>query len=95
MPSESHYRESSVDADSHFLTSETEARLRETAAQQGQDINLVATELLTRILEWGSQDSEETIVGIQHGLDEFAAGQSRAFEEFSKGQLHKHSLTVD
>ncbi|MGD1702650.1 hypothetical protein [Dapis sp. BLCC M229] len=34
------------------LTPELEARLREKATQQGQDISLVVTELLARVLEW-------------------------------------------
>jgi predicted transcriptional regulator len=50
------------------LSPEVEARLREKAAQQGQDISLVAAELLARILEWEFLDSQEAVAGIQRGL---------------------------
>lgn len=43
------------------LTPELEEQLRKKAMQRGQDISLVATELLASILEWEAQDSEEAI----------------------------------
>jgi plasmid stability protein len=52
------------------LTPEVEARLRDKAARQGQDVNLVASELLANVLEWETQDSEEAIKGIQQGLED-------------------------
>ncbi|MDD1413397.1 hypothetical protein MEN41_01640 [Dolichospermum sp. ST_con] len=39
------------------LSPELEARLREKATQQGQDISFVAAELLKNILDWELQDS--------------------------------------
>jgi predicted transcriptional regulator len=63
------------------LSPEVEAQLREKAAQQGQDVSLVAAELLARILEWELQDSEEAIAGIQRGLDAFEAGSFRSFPD--------------
>lgn len=77
------------------LSPEVEAQLLLKASQQGQDINLVASELLCRILEWEIQDSEEAIKGIQSGLDDFEAGRFRSFEEFAKEQSHKYNLSVD
>lgn len=77
------------------LSPEVEARLREKAAQQGQDVSLVAAELLARILEWELQDSEEAIAGIQRGLDDFEAGRSRSFQEFAEEQRRKYNLPVD
>jgi len=47
------------------LSPEIEARLREKAIQQGQDVSLVAAELLARILDWEVQDSEEAVAGIR------------------------------
>ncbi|BCX08115.1 MAG: hypothetical protein KatS3mg066_1974 [Fischerella sp.] len=61
------------------LTPELEARLRDKAARQGQDVNLVASELLANVLEWETQDSEEAIKGIQQGLDDFEAGSVSVF----------------
>lgn len=77
------------------LSPEIEAQLREKAAQQGQDVSVVAAELLTEILEWELRDSEEAIVGIQRGLDEFEAGRSRAFQEFAEEQRRKYNLLAD
>lgn len=77
------------------LSPEVEARLREKAAQEGQDVSLVAAELLARILEWELQDSEEAIAGIQRGLDDFEAGRSRSFQEFAEEQRRKYNLPVD
>lgn len=65
------------------LSPELEARLREKADQQGQDVSLVAAELLSRVLEWEAQDSKEAIEGIQRGLDDFEAGRFRSFHEFA------------
>lgn len=45
------------------LSPEVEAQLREKAAQQGQDVSLVAAGLLARILEWELQDTKEAIAG--------------------------------
>ena len=77
------------------LSPEIEAQLREKAIQQGQDVSLVAAQLLSQILEWELQDSTEAVRGIQHGLDDFAAGRSRSFEEFVEEQRHKHNLPID
>lgn len=66
------------------LSPEVETRLREKAAQQGQDVSLVAAELLALILEWELQGSKEAVVGIQRGLDDFEAGRSRSFQEFAE-----------
>ncbi|PMB22516.1 hypothetical protein [Fischerella thermalis] len=77
------------------LSPEVEARLREKAARQGQDVNLVAAELLTNVLEWEAQDSQETIEGIQRGLDDFEAGRFRSFDEFAEEQRRKYNLPVD
>ena len=46
------------------LSPELEARLREKAAQQGQDVSFVAAQLLEAVLEWEVEDSEAAIKGI-------------------------------
>jgi predicted transcriptional regulator len=74
------------------LSPELEEQLRAKAIRQGQDINLVATELLASVLESEAQDSAETISGIQQGLDDFAAGKFRSFNEFADEQRRKHNL---
>ncbi len=66
------------------LSSELEALLREYAARRGQDVSLVASELLASVLEWEVEDSEKAIKGIQQGLNDFEAGRFRAFSEFAQ-----------
>ncbi|MEH1966408.1 hypothetical protein [Nostoc sp.] len=77
------------------LSPELEARLREKAAQQGQDVSFVAAQLLEAVLEWEVQDSEAAIKGIQQGLEDFEAGRFRSFEDFADEQRRKYNLPAD
>ena len=77
------------------LSPELEALLRDKAARRGQDVSLVASQLLASVLEWEAQDSEEAIKGIQQGLNDFEAGQFRSFQEFAEQQRRKYNLPVD
>lgn len=74
------------------LSPEAEAKLLEKATRQGKDIAIVADELLVRVLEWETQDSEEAIVGIRRGLDDFEAGRFRSFQEFADEQRAQYDL---
>jgi predicted transcriptional regulator len=77
------------------LSPELETLLLNRAAQQGQEVNLVASELLADVLEWQEQDSAELIEGIQRGLDDFEVGQFRDFQEFAEEQRLKYNLPAD
>ncbi|MDZ8242296.1 MAG: hypothetical protein RMZ69_35045 [Nostoc sp. ChiQUE01a] len=77
------------------LSPELEALLRDKAARQGQDVSLVASELLTSLLEWEVQESEEAIKGIQQGLDDFEAGRFRSFNDFAEERHRKYDLPTD
>jgi predicted transcriptional regulator len=77
------------------LSPELETLLRDRAERQGQDVNLVASELLANILEWEGQDSAAAIKGIQQGLDDFDAGQFRSFQDFAQEQRHKYDLSAN
>jgi predicted transcriptional regulator len=77
------------------LSPELEALLLDKAAQRGQDVSLVASELLASVLEWEEQDSEEAIKNIQQGLDDFEAGRFRSFQDFADEQRHKYNLPAD
>ena len=77
------------------LSPELEALLHDRAVRQGQDISLVASELLASILAWEEQDSAEAIQGIQQGLDNFEAGRCRSFQDFAEEQRHKYNLLAD
>lgn len=75
------------------LSPELEALLRDRAAQQGQDVSLIASQLLASVLQ-SEQDSEEAIKGIQQGLDDFETGRFRSFEDFAEEQRHKYNLSA-
>ncbi|MBD0386238.1 MAG: hypothetical protein ICV54_06845 [Nostoc sp. C3-bin3] len=77
------------------LSPELEVRLREKAAQQGQDVSLVAAQLLEAVLEWEVQDSEAAIKGIQQGLEDFEAGRFCSFDDFADEQRRKYNLPAD
>jgi predicted transcriptional regulator len=77
------------------LSPELEALLLDKAAQRGQDVSLVASELLASILEWEEQDSEEAIKNIEQGLEDFEAGRFRSFQNFADEQCHKYNLPAD
>jgi len=76
------------------LSPEVEARLLERAKHQEEDINIVATELLTRILDWEAQDSAEAVARIQEGLNDFEVGQSRSFQEFAEEKRRQYDLPI-
>jgi predicted transcriptional regulator len=69
------------------LNPELEALLHSRAAQQGQDVNFVVTELLASILNWEEKDSKEAIKGIQQGLDDFEAGRHRSSQDFADKKI--------
>jgi hypothetical protein len=54
------------------------------------------TELhIASVLGWEEQDSEETVKGIQQGLDDFEAGRFRSFQDFAQEQHHKYDLPAN
>jgi predicted transcriptional regulator len=77
------------------LSPELETLLLDRAARQGQEVNLVASELLASALEWQEQDSAEALEGIQRGLDDFEVGRFRNFQEFAEEQRLKYNLPND
>ena len=77
------------------LSPELEAQLHDKAARQGQDVGLVASQLLASVLAWEQQDSEEAIKGIQQGLEDFEAGRFRSFDAFAEEQRCKYNLPRD
>ncbi len=77
------------------LSPELEALLRNRTAQQGQDVNIVASDLLSSVLEWEKQDTEEAIKAIQQGLDDFEAGRFRSFQDFAEEQRCEYDLPTN
>lgn len=70
----------------------TEAKLRERAAREGQDINILADILLDMALEWELRDRAEAVDGIKRGLLAFDEGRSQPFREFAVEQRAKFRL---
>ncbi|MBW4553384.1 MAG: hypothetical protein KME35_20065 [Aphanocapsa sp. GSE-SYN-MK-11-07L] len=77
------------------LSPELDALLRDRATQTGQDVNIVASELLASALEWEKQDTKEAIKSIQQGLDDFEAGRFRSFQDFAEEQRGKNDLPAN
>jgi predicted transcriptional regulator len=77
------------------LSPEIEAQLQAKAIEQGRDISMVATELLSRALELDDLDLKESIAGIQQGLDDFEAGRSQSFQTFVAEQSSRHGLLIN
>jgi len=63
------------------ITPETEAKLREMAAREGQDMNTIADVLLASAIEWEAAERAEAIEGITRGLEASAAGRVRPAAE--------------
>jgi predicted transcriptional regulator len=64
------------------LSPQLEALLRQRATQQGQHVDVVASELLAWALV--QPDAEAAVQGIQRGLDDFEAGRFRPFQDFAQ-----------
>ena len=60
---------------------ETEARLREKAAREGQDVDTVAEALLAAALDGEARERAEAIDGIRRGLADSDAGRVRPAAE--------------
>ena len=74
------------------LPPDLEAKLQAKAERQGQDIAVVAADLLSDMLEWDDDDTEAAIQGIQRGLEDFEAGRFRDFSDFAAEQQRKYDL---
>ena len=77
------------------LNPRLEALLHSRATKQGQDVDLVVSELLANILDWDEKDSEEAIKGIQTGLDDFESGRYRSFRDFAEELRHRYNLPAN
>jgi predicted transcriptional regulator len=77
------------------LSPELEALLNNRAAQRGQDVSFVASELLAHVLAGEERDLQEAVKVIQQGLDDFEAGRFRSFEDFAQEQRHKYNLPAN
>ncbi|MBW4482196.1 MAG: hypothetical protein KME14_06610 [Tildeniella torsiva UHER 1998/13D] len=74
------------------LPPELEAKLQARAQRQGQDVAIVAAELLIDILTWEDTDTQAAIQAIQQGFNDFEAGHFRNFDDFAAEQRRKYDL---
>jgi predicted transcriptional regulator len=74
------------------LPPETEQRLNEKAAREGEDTATLAADLVTQAVEWEALDSEDAVVGVRRGLEDFEAGRFRSFQEFAEEQRRRYGL---
>jgi predicted transcriptional regulator len=78
-----------------MLTPETEARLREKAEREGQDIHAVADALIAAALEWEAHERAEAIEGIRRGEQAAAEGRERPLAAFLAEQRAKHGFAAE
>ena len=76
-----------------ILSPEAEARLRERAERDGQDVNTVADALIIAALEWEAQHRAEAIEGWR-GDQAAAEGRERPLAEFLAEQREKHGFPL-
>jgi predicted transcriptional regulator len=74
------------------INPKTEARLRERAGAEGQDVDTLADLLINMALEWEAKDREDTVDGIKRGLEAVDQGRFRSFAEFASEQRAKYHL---
>lgn len=74
------------------LKSETEALLRERAAQAGVDISAIANEIILTGLEWEARDRKEATKSLRLSLAQSDAGQVRRFSEVAEEWRVKYNL---
>jgi len=78
-----------------MLTPETEARLREKAVRDGQDMNTVAEAMLKYALEWEALERAELIEAVRQSDQASAEGRERSLAEFIAEQRAKHGFAAD
>ena len=76
------------------INPDTEAKLRDRALRDGQDLDTLADALLNMALEWEVQEHAQAVDGIHRGLEAFAQGRFRPFEEFAAEQRAKFELST-
>ena len=74
------------------LTPKTEVLLRQKAQRDGKDINLVADDLLSTILQWEEEEQTKTLEGIRRGLEASDAGRVEPFAEFATRMRTQYGL---
>ena len=63
------------------ITGELEEKLREIAVQEGHKPDQVAKRLINSGLDWEELDRQDTILGIQIGIESNDAGRVKSLEQ--------------
>jgi hypothetical protein len=74
------------------LSSALEAQLAAKARSEKKELGEAAAELLAWALNF--DDLQSSIIAIQQGFDDFAAGRSQSFQSFVEEQRTKHRLSI-
>jgi hypothetical protein len=74
------------------LSPELEAQLAAKARSEKKELGETAAELLAWALNF--DDLQSSIIAIQQGFDDFAAGRSQSFHSFVEEQRTKHGLSI-
>jgi len=75
------------------LSPEAEARLREKAERDGQNMNSVADALILSALEWEAREMAEVIEGVRRGDLAAAEGRERPLSTFFSEQRAKYGFS--
>lgn len=77
------------------LSPEIETQLINRATIQGKEVSIVASEIITSAIKSELHDSQEAIIGIEKGLNDFDKGNFREFKKFAEEQSIKYDLSLE
>ncbi len=76
------------------LKPETEAKLRQTAQWEGQDVDTLADALLAEVLAQREREFEEDVVAVQEAWQAIKEGRERPFAEYLAERRLRYPDTV-
>jgi predicted transcriptional regulator len=74
------------------LSEERQAQLNDYATRHGQDLSTALDEVLADALEWDRLEFEDTVRGIQQGLEDVKAGRTQPASEVFEELRAKYGL---
>lgn len=74
------------------ISGELEARLREKAAREGQDADVIVQAILTSALERDARERSEAVEGIRRGLEASAAGRVTSLQQVIEEARQRHGF---
>ena len=77
------------------ITLETETMLREKAAREGQDVDVVADALLSQVLEWEARERNEVIAAVREGLEDSRQSRVTPLAAWDARMRAKHHISYN